>query len=78
MQKILRLHIVVTHVVWFRRWVLLETSGSVDSCTEIALPDVYVCLIVCVCVCVCDLETSTVRWSRPDLGCSTTENMTLQ
>jgi len=24
--------------------------------------------------CVCDLETSAMRWSRPELGCDVTEN----
>ena len=34
---------------------------------------VCVCVCVCVCVSVCDLETSTVRRSRPQLGCSAIE-----
>ena len=29
---------------------------------------------VCVCLIVCDLETSTMRWPRPKLGCCSTEN----
>jgi len=34
-----------------------------------------VCVCVCVCVCpfVCDLETSTTKLSRPDLGCCATK-----
>jgi len=36
---------------------------------------VYVCVCVCVCLCpnVCDLETSTLRWPRTDLGYCPTE-----
>jgi hypothetical protein len=38
------------------------------------------CMCVCVCVCliVCDLETSTTRWPRPDLGCCTTRKEKLK
>jgi hypothetical protein len=40
---------------------------------------VYICVCVCVCVCVCaylilcDMETSTTRWSSPELGSSATK-----
>ena len=29
---------------------------------------VCVCVCMCVCVCVCDLETSRIRWPRPELA----------
>jgi hypothetical protein len=32
-----------------------------------------VCVCVCLCVFVCDLETSTVRRSKPQWGCCATE-----
>jgi hypothetical protein len=32
---------------------------------------------VCVCVCVCDLETSTTRQPRSELGCRATQNKVL-
>ena len=31
---------------------------------------VRVCVCVCVCLIVCDLETSTMRWTMPEVGCS--------
>ena len=36
---------------------------------------VCVCLFVCVCLIVCDLETSTMRRSRPNFGCCVTKNI---
>jgi hypothetical protein len=51
-------------------------SGHCDeliACSE----ESYWCVCVCVCVCVglnvCDLQTSTMRRPRPDLGYKTTE-----
>jgi len=35
---------------------------------------VYVCVCgVCVCVCMCDLETSRIRWPRPEFDYCATE-----
>jgi len=47
--------------------------------TDQVLEEAYrlcVCVCVCVCLIVCDLETSTVRRSRPTRGCYGTEKNT--
>ena len=48
--------------VWV--WVCGCVCGCVGVCG---------CGCVCVGVCVCDLENSTMRRPRPELGCSATE-----
>jgi surface polysaccharide O-acyltransferase-like enzyme len=35
---------------------------------------VCVCVCVCVCLIMCYLETTTMRWTRTELGCYATEN----
>jgi hypothetical protein len=49
-------------------------SGICDELITRSEESYLVCVCVCVCVCaracliVCDLGTSTIRWSKPDLG----------
>ena len=50
-----------------------------DHCDEVITRTdksyrVFVCVCVFVCLIVCDLETTTTRWPKPDLGCCATEN----
>jgi hypothetical protein len=51
---------------------LLDPSGPVESCTEIAVPD-----RACLYNYVCALETSIMRLAKLDTDCSATENVTL-
>jgi len=39
---------------------------------------VRVCVCVCVYVCVCEIDTSTMRRPRPELGCCATEKSILE
>jgi hypothetical protein len=52
---------------------LLCVVQVVTSATGSFRESYRVCVCVCVCLVVCDLETSTMRRPRPELGCCATE-----